>query len=491
MIRVQALVKKFGDFTAVDNISFEVPKGEIFAFLGPNGAGKTTTIKILTTLLKATSGTVEVDGRNPTTHENEVRQSFGIVFQDPSLDQDLTAWENMDLHGVLYHVPGKVRRERAETLLKLFELWERKDALVKTFSGGMRRRLEIARGFLHTPKILFLDEPTLGLDPQSRNQLWTHVRRQNEADHVTVFLTTHYMDEAERVADRIAVIDRGKWRRCFAGEAVDERDLYFVAARSKKVLPVESTDYRIARPATFVFAGAGFRAWARVSESRRRELLAIYGAGNCRNGGAVHLGVFRHCAPVGPAVWIFERDASGAGAADLRDDRADAGRRDGSDAARHADRGGVPDCGIPPGEFHRDTAGICVYGVDRDRVCGVGDVHRFEFAGHAGIPADHEFSGVADFLFVGSAVSAEQFAEGAVVGDETRSALVWSGWIARCAHRRVALWRDCGCRGACGRRRGAAWSRRMALLEDRDLADGSRIERTRPQQSAGVRDGAF
>ena len=210
MIRVEGLVKKFGDFTAVDNISFEVPKGEIFAFLGPNGAGKTTTIKILTTLLKSTSGTVEVDGRNPTTHENEVRQSFGIVFQDPSLDQDLTAWENMDLHGVLYRVPGKVRRERAETLLKLFELWERKDALVKTFSGGMRRRLEIARGFLHTPKILFLDEPTLGLDPQSRNQLWTHVKRQNEADHVTVFLTTHYMDEAERVADRIAVIDHGK-----------------------------------------------------------------------------------------------------------------------------------------------------------------------------------------------------------------------------------------------------------------------------------------
>ncbi len=210
MIRVENLVKKFGDFTAVDNISFEVPKGEIFAFLGPNGAGKTTTIKVLTTLSKATSGTVELDGLNPNTHQSEVRQRFGIVFQDPSLDQDLTAWENMELHGVLYHVPGKVRRERSETLLKLFELWEKRDLLVKTFSGGMRRRLEIARGFLHTPKILFLDEPTLGLDPQSRNQLWTHVKRQNEADHVTVFLTTHYMDEAERVADRIAVIDHGR-----------------------------------------------------------------------------------------------------------------------------------------------------------------------------------------------------------------------------------------------------------------------------------------
>ena len=210
MIRVDGLVKKFGDFTAVDNISFEVPTGEIFAFLGPNGAGKTTTIKILTTLLKATSGTVEVDGRNPTTHENEVRQSFGIVFQDPSLDQDLTAWENMEIHGVLYGVPRTVRRERTEILLKLFDLWERRGSVVKEFSGGMRRRLEIARGLLHTPKVLFLDEPTLGLDPQSRNQLWTHVSHLNKTEGVTVFLTTHYMDEADRVADRIAVIDHGR-----------------------------------------------------------------------------------------------------------------------------------------------------------------------------------------------------------------------------------------------------------------------------------------
>jgi ABC-2 type transport system ATP-binding protein len=210
MIRVQHLVKKFGDFTAVDNISFEVARGEIFAFLGPNGAGKTTTIKMLTTLLAPTSGTLEIDGLNPARHQHEVRTRFGIVFQDPSLDQDLTAWENMDLHGVLYHVPRKVRRERAETLLKLFELWDRKDSPVKQFSGGMKRRLEIARGFLHTPKILFLDEPTLGLDPQSRNQLWTHVKNLNQREGVTVFLTTHYMDEADRVAQRIAVIDHGR-----------------------------------------------------------------------------------------------------------------------------------------------------------------------------------------------------------------------------------------------------------------------------------------
>ena len=210
MIRVQHLVKRFGEFAAVDNISFDVARGEIFAFLGPNGAGKTTTIKMLTTLLAPTSGTLEIDGLNPTEHQHEVRSRFGIVFQDPSLDQDLTAWENMDLHGVLYHVPRKVRRERSETLLKLFELWERKDSPVKQFSGGMKRRLEIARGFLHTPKILFLDEPTLGLDPQSRNQLWTHVKNLNQTEGVTVFLTTHYMDEAERVAQRIAVIDHGR-----------------------------------------------------------------------------------------------------------------------------------------------------------------------------------------------------------------------------------------------------------------------------------------
>ena len=210
MIRVQNLVKTFGTFTAVNDISFEVAEGEIFAFLGPNGAGKTTTIKMLTTLLRPTSGSITLDGLDPLTHQNQVRQRFGIVFQDPSLDGELTAWENLELHGVLYHVPHKVRRQRSEELLKRFELWDRKDEQAKKFSGGMKRRLEIARGFLHTPRILFLDEPTLGLDPQSRNQLWSHVKRVNETEKVTVFLTTHYMDEADRVAHRIGVIDHGK-----------------------------------------------------------------------------------------------------------------------------------------------------------------------------------------------------------------------------------------------------------------------------------------
>jgi ABC-2 type transport system ATP-binding protein len=210
MIKVSNLTKKFGDVPAVDDVSFDVAAGEIFAFLGPNGAGKTTTIKMLTTLLRPTGGRMEIDGLDPAKQSNEVRKRFGIVFQDPSLDQELTAFENMDLHGVLYHVPRRVRHERTEMLLKLFELWDRRKDYVKKFSGGMKRRLEIARGFLHTPKILFLDEPTLGLDPQSRNQLWTHVKNLNNTERVTVFLTTHYMDEAERVAERIAIIDHGK-----------------------------------------------------------------------------------------------------------------------------------------------------------------------------------------------------------------------------------------------------------------------------------------
>jgi ABC-2 type transport system ATP-binding protein len=210
LIRVQNLKKTFGSFTAVNDVSFAVAAGEIFAFLGPNGAGKTTTIKMLTTLLKPTSGVIELDGLDPQMQQKEARKRFGIVFQDPSLDGDLTAWENMQIHAVLYHVPSMIWKQRTEELLKLFELWDRRNDQVKKFSGGMKRRLEIARGFLHTPRILFLDEPTLGLDPQSRNQLWTHVKNVNAKEGVTVFLTTHYMDEADRVAHRIGIIDHGK-----------------------------------------------------------------------------------------------------------------------------------------------------------------------------------------------------------------------------------------------------------------------------------------
>lgn len=209
-IDVHNLTKKFGDFTAVDHISFGVRRGEIFAFLGPNGAGKTTTIKMLTTLLTPTGGTMRINGFDPETDQHDVRKSFGIVFQDPSLDDELTAWENLDFHGALYSVPTDLRRRRMEELLQFVELRDRKDNLVKTFSGGMKRRLEIARGLLHHPKIFFLDEPSIGLDPQTRNHLWTYIRQLNKKEGVTIFLTTHYIEEAEKVAQTVAVIDHGK-----------------------------------------------------------------------------------------------------------------------------------------------------------------------------------------------------------------------------------------------------------------------------------------
>jgi ABC-2 type transport system ATP-binding protein len=210
IISVKNLFKKFGDFTAVSDISFDVAKGEIFAFLGPNGAGKSTTIKMLTTLLHPTSGTIELNGANPVSDPNGVRKSFGIVFQDPSLDDELTAKENMDFHGILYNMPTKLRHERVEQLLKFVELWDRRDSLVKEFSGGMKRRLEIARGLLHHPKVIFLDEPTLGLDPQTRNHMWSYLQELNKTEGVTVFFTTHYMEEAARIAQRIAIVDHGK-----------------------------------------------------------------------------------------------------------------------------------------------------------------------------------------------------------------------------------------------------------------------------------------
>ncbi len=209
-IEVSNLVKKYGDFTAVDNISFSVAEGEIFAFLGPNGAGKTTTIKMLTTLLSPTSGKITINGYDPTTYQDDARKSFGIVFQDPSLDDELTALENLEFHGVLYGMPAELRHKRVEELLNFVELWDRRNSLVKTFSGGMKRRLEIARGLLHHPRILFLDEPTQGLDPQTRNAMWKYVADLNQKEKITVFFTTHYMEEAEKAAQRIAIIDHGK-----------------------------------------------------------------------------------------------------------------------------------------------------------------------------------------------------------------------------------------------------------------------------------------
>ncbi len=209
VIEVKDLVKTFGEVQAVRGISFAVKKGERFAFLGPNGAGKSTTIKMLTTLLNPTSGTISVAGYNPVVDPDAVRRSFGIVFQDPSLDDDLTAHENMEFHGVLYGVPRAVCATRIDELLKFVDLFDRRDSLVRDFSGGMKRRLEIARGLLHHPPIIVLDEPTLGLDPQTRNHMWQYLEKLNHEEGITLFFTTHYMEEAEKIADRIAIVDRG------------------------------------------------------------------------------------------------------------------------------------------------------------------------------------------------------------------------------------------------------------------------------------------
>jgi len=208
IVKVEGLVKNFGELVAVNAVSFEVEKGEIFGFLGPNGAGKTTTISMLCTLLKPTGGRATVNGFDISTDKHLVRESIGLVFQDPSLDDRLTARENLEFHAVLYHVPRNIRDSRIEEVLDMVSLDDRADDRIETYSGGMKRRLEIARGLLHYPKVLFLDEPTIGLDPQTRNYIWEYIEGLKKREAITIFLTTHYMEEAEH-CDRIAVIDSG------------------------------------------------------------------------------------------------------------------------------------------------------------------------------------------------------------------------------------------------------------------------------------------
>lgn len=261
MIKVKNLVKKFGAVVAVDDVSFEVKRGEIFAFLGPNGAGKSTTIKMLTTLLAPTSGTIRINGHNPASEADTVRRDFGIVFQDPSLDDDLTAWENMELHGVLYDVPDSLRHTRIDELLEFVDLTSRRDSLVKEFSGGMKRRLEIARGLLHHPKIIFLDEPTLGLDPQTRNAMWEYLKRLNASEETTIFFSTHYMEEADKVAGRIAIIDHGK----------------IVAVGSPRELK-QKTKSKTLEQAFLTLTGSAIREESATSVDRLRAMHQAWGA---------------------------------------------------------------------------------------------------------------------------------------------------------------------------------------------------------------------
>lgn len=209
-IVLDRLRREFGSLTAVEGLSLDIGEGEFFGLLGPNGAGKTTTLLMLTTLLRPTSGTALVGGFDIVTQPLHVRRAIGIVFQDPSSDDTLTGYENLKLHGMLYHMEPGLRERRISEVLELVDLTDRKDGIVKHYSGGMRRRLELARGLMHRPRVLFLDEPTLGLDPQSREHIWDYVERLVEAEGITVVLTTHYMEEADRLCDRIAIVDHGR-----------------------------------------------------------------------------------------------------------------------------------------------------------------------------------------------------------------------------------------------------------------------------------------
>ena len=210
IIKTANLTKKFNDLTAVDNISFTVKKGEIFGFLGPNGAGKTTTIKMLTTLLNPTEGSANISGFDIIKKRDDVRQNIGVVFQEPALDTELTGLENLDFHARMYGMNREKRKTRIDVVLNLVDLKDKKDVLVKNYSGGMKRRLEIARGLMHHPTVLFLDEPTLGLDAQTRRAIWEYIKKMNKDENTTIFLTTHYMDEADYLCDRVGIIDLGK-----------------------------------------------------------------------------------------------------------------------------------------------------------------------------------------------------------------------------------------------------------------------------------------
>ena len=210
VIETKNLTKKFDELVAVDNLNLQIKEGEIFGLLGPNGAGKTTTLLMLTTLKPPTSGTAIINSYDIVKQPDKVRKSIGIVFQDPSSDEILTGYENLKLHGWLYDMPSTLREERIKEVLELVDLTDRKDDRVKKYSGGMRRRMELARGLMHHPKILFLDEPTLGLDPQSRDVIWKYIEKLAKEKNMTIIITTHYMDEADKLCDRLAIIDRGK-----------------------------------------------------------------------------------------------------------------------------------------------------------------------------------------------------------------------------------------------------------------------------------------
>jgi ABC-2 type transport system ATP-binding protein len=270
------LTKNFGRLVAVDHVNLSVREGEIFGLLGPNGAGKTTTLSMLATLLKPTEGTAEVDGHDILREPGAVRRSIGIVFQDPSSDDILTGKENLYLHALMYGVENSIRQQRIREVLRLVDLEDRANGLVKTYSGGMRRRLELARGLLHKPKILFLDEPTLGLDPQTREHIWQYIRRLVDQEGVTVILTTHYMDEAEYLCDRVAIIDDGKVVALDTPEQLRQiigGDVIRLRIRNPKLGPIKQLGYvlKVEQTDSFVLLTV------KNSSEHLQEILSLVG----------------------------------------------------------------------------------------------------------------------------------------------------------------------------------------------------------------------
>ena len=275
-VETERLTKRYGELLAVDDLNITIEEGEIFGLLGPNGAGKTTTLSMLATLLKPTEGKARVNGYDITSHPADVRRSIGIVFQDPSSDDILTGRENLYLHALMFGVPKDERNKRIDHVLNLVDLRDRQDDIVKKYSGGMRRRLELARGLLHNPRTLFLDEPTLGLDPQTREHIWAYIENLVKSEKVTVIITTHYMEEADRLCDRVAIIDHGKIVALDKPSSLKSKvggDIIKLSVRTPRINQLKSLDYIISMDQ----AGNTLRLTVKDASKHLQEILSVVG----------------------------------------------------------------------------------------------------------------------------------------------------------------------------------------------------------------------
>jgi len=275
-VETEQLTKRYGELLAVDALNISIAEGEIFGLLGPNGAGKTTTLSMLATLLKPTAGTARVNGYDVISNPADVRRSIGIVFQDPSSDDILTGRENLYLHALMFGVPKEERNERIDYVLKLVDLQDRRNDIVKKYSGGMRRRLELARGLLHNPRTLFLDEPTLGLDPQTREHIWAYIENLVKSENVTVIITTHYMEEADRLCDRVAIIDHGKIAALDTPSALKSKtggDIIRLSVRTPRLDRLKELDYILSMD----YSGNTLRLTVKDAGKHLQEILGMVG----------------------------------------------------------------------------------------------------------------------------------------------------------------------------------------------------------------------